>query len=182
MSLPTDVASYPVSFSTMKKFKSLYPEEINGQRAKQQPNAAPAAILQEALKHIQDEEVLINLSERMVLIRNINRHQNRRRPNLPQLLEDVEIVHPYDETIHGERFFQIDSGGRDENRILIFSDRRSLEWLARSNIIFSDGTFKTVPYQFYQLYTLHGSVFRHVFPLIYCLTARKIWTTQNNGT
>ena len=142
-------------------------------RAEEEPNAAPAAILDFELENISDDEIVINLPERMALIRNINRQQNERRPNLPRNLGDIEIIPPYNRTINGGNFLQADTGRDDENRTLIFYDRRGLENLARSQAIFCDGTFKTVPNQFYQLYTLHGSVLGHVFPLVYSLTTRK---------
>lgn len=36
-----------------------------------------------------------------------------------------------------------------------------------------DGTFKTAPKLFYQLFTIHAAVFDHVYPLVYCLMTGK---------
>lgn len=36
-----------------------------------------------------------------------------------------------------------------------------------------DGTFKTVPQFYYQLYTIHSRVSNHSFPMVYILTKRK---------
>lgn len=36
-----------------------------------------------------------------------------------------------------------------------------------------DGTFKDAPLHFYQIWTIHGKVFNHVFPFVYCLSTGK---------
>ncbi|KAK4872010.1 hypothetical protein RN001_016134 [Aquatica leii] len=47
-----------------------------------------------------------------------------------------------------------DSGPADD-RLLIFCTRKNLQVLARTANWYADGTFKTVPHFFHQLYTLH---------------------------
>ena len=44
----------------------------------------------------------------------------------------------------------------DDNRILVFGTESSFEFLENSQHWFVDGTFKSVPAQFMQLYTIHG--------------------------
>ncbi|KAJ4429677.1 hypothetical protein ANN_21878 [Periplaneta americana] len=48
--------------------------------------------------------------------------------------------------------------GVNDGRVLMFATDRNLELLAASDTIFSDGTFKTVPNQFFQLFTVQGIV------------------------
>lgn len=115
----------------------------------------------------------MNLPERQDIIWTINRVQNRHRPLNPGSLEELNIVHPYTETILGETFLQYDSGVQDPNRFLLFYKQNSLSRLCNSRIMLCDGTFKTVPSMFYQLYSLHGIVQDHTFPLIYVLTNSK---------
>lgn len=146
-------------------------------RARENPNDPPGGIVADEVGHLVDEEVIMNLPEQMALLRQVNRHQNRTRPPLPQRLADINIIHPYDQTLQNENFLQFDSGINDRNRLMIFYSRPALEWLARSRIIYCDGTFKTVPKQFYQMYTMHGVVYGHVFPLVYSLTSRKTQET-----
>lgn len=57
--------------------------------------------------------------------------------------------------------------------MLIFSTRINLQLLARSDHWFADGTFKTVPHLFYQLYTLHGLQNNIAVPLVFALLPDK---------
>lgn len=126
-----------------------------------------------------NEEVIHRLPERRNVIRTINRTQNRTRPPIPQELSSVEIISPYDRTITGDPFLQLDTGALSEERVIIFYSPQALEHLCHTNIILGDGTFKTVPKIFYQLYTLHGLVHGHIFPLVYALTNRKSQETYS---
>lgn len=49
----------------------------------------------------------------------------------------------------------------------------ALRLACQSRHIWCDGTFKSVPRLFFQLYTVHGIVGSHVFPLVFCLCSRK---------
>ena len=64
------------------------------------------------------------------------------------------IPRDYEETTKGEQFLQYDND--DDNRILVFGTESSFEFLENSQHWFVDGTFKSVPAQFMQLYTIHG--------------------------
>ena len=55
----------------------------------------------------------------------------------------------------------------------MFYTRNGLEKLCSSSMILCDGTFKTAPSMFYQLYSIHGVVNEFTFPLVYCLASRK---------
>lgn len=114
---------------------------------------------------------------------------------MPGELGDLDIEPPYDVTLGNKRFLQYDSKNEDgdnsddaadiendneeenenprKNRIIIFYTEKNLEYLVRSRTIFCDGTFKTAPAMFYQLYSIHGIVFGHVFPLVYILVTSK---------
>lgn len=140
--------------------------------ARERPNVPPVAVLQDHLVNV-DSEVLAALPERQAMLRNVNRYQNAGRPPIPQSLASLVILPPYNETLSGEPFLRFDSGQDDPDRILIFTTNAGLKDLARSRILVSDGTFKTVPDVFYQLYTLHGEVMGKLYPLVYCLTMRK---------
>jgi len=104
--------------------------------------------------------------------RDVNRWQNEERPPLPINLGDINIEAPYDQTEGGEPFLLYDSGREDNNRLLIFTTIWALRILALCDMFFSDGTFKTVPGQFAQLFTVHGRFRKFVFPLVFCFTSR----------
>jgi hypothetical protein len=91
---------------------------------------------------------------------------------LPRELRDVVVGAPYDKTLNGENFFLHDSGQDDEDRILIFGSDWAIKILTMCDVLFGDGTFKTVPPQFGQLFSVHGRFREYVFPFIFCLTVR----------
>lgn len=78
----------------------------------------------------------------------------------------------------------------DENRCIVFGLRANLNFLnqtissdgsASTNIrIFADGTFKTCPRLFYQVYTVHSIVKDKMFPIIYALLPNKQYNTYDH--
>ncbi|GET61757.1 uncharacterized protein LOC111040226 [Rhizophagus irregularis DAOM 181602=DAOM 197198] len=60
-----------------------------------------------------------------------------------------------------------------EEKVLIFTTTSNIKYLAQSNFWLADGTFKTVPTIFRQLYTIHGSIGSNensqIMPLVYAL-------------
>ena len=157
----------PRSSTTTQKFYYRVRE-----RAASEPNEAPARIIQGVVNEIQKEELLMRLPERQTMLRSINIIQNRQRPPLPRNLDELNISHPYDKTLRGDSFLQYDSNINGD-RLIIFYTPQCLRLLCESETIFSDGTFKTSPRLFFQLYTVHGLVGNEVYPLAYCLTTRK---------
>ena len=77
-------------------------------------------------------------------------------------------------TNRNESFCLYDSGSIDKNRIIIFTTEKNMIHLKNSNYWIADGTFKVVPKEYYQLYTIHGAVFNKVFPLVYVLMSDKL--------
>lgn len=142
-------------------------------RAREEPGVASETIIRAGLRNVVDPEVQLGLPERPTLRRLVNRAQNAARPVMPSNLVDIVIVEPYTTTTAGERFLQFDSGPGDEDRIFIFTTRENLRILCMSAILFADGTFKTVPNMFLQMYSMHGEFHGHVVPLVFCLTVRK---------
>lgn len=122
--------------------------------AQEHPNAPPSQIFIEEVFQLSNEEVIANLPQRNDVIRNINRIQNRHRPINPLTLQELHIQPPYSRTLSGDQFVHFDSGSEDTNRFIMFYTTRNLERLSHSRTILCDGTFKTVPSQFYQLYTV----------------------------
>ena len=95
--------------------------------------------------------------------------------NLFDLYVDQNI-----QTLSGNNFLLYDSGP-GINRIVMFSTAENKKILSFSKIWMADGTFKTVPSLFSQLYTIHALVggmypFRdgHLLPSIYVLLPGKI--------
>lgn len=150
-------------------------ERIN-ERARRSPNLRPLQILREEMATIAREEVVVRFPSRQTMLRGINRAQNRARPRNPRDLVELEILPPYDRTSLNEIFLQFDHGDGD-SRTLIFYTIQSLQHLCQSPQLFCDGTFKSAPKLFYQLFSLHGTVNGYTFPLVYCITTKKCQAT-----
>lgn len=103
-------------------------------------------------------------------------------PPNPQTLADLVIPEDFTryerEPGQWENFLLYDSG-RDsgQNRILIFSTRRSIEILERSSHWAMDGTFSIAPPLFSQVYSIHADHLSRSQPLVVALLPNKRRTT-----
>lgn len=97
------------------------------------------------------------------------RNQVSGHPPNPRNVCELVLAEPYTSTKDGQRFLLYDSGMLSSNRIIIFGTTKSLDMLVSSPHWFADGTFKTVPPIFSQLYTLHAIKYKQVFPAVYVL-------------
>ena len=99
-----------------------------------------------------------------------------RRKQIPKLLKDRETTHEcvsnYDlNSNRGEEMIQVNSV---DSGIIIFTTRTYLELLCDRNVdIFSDGTFKTCPKHFYQMYSLHAYKNGQYVPCVFALLPSK---------
>ena len=134
---------------------------------------APHALLSNELKHC-SEAAACKLPKTQTLKRTIRsiRFKNNCLPPLPQCQSDLTLTSEYTKTFRGEDFLIFDSGPTN-NRILIFATARNIRLLANSDRWYCDGTFKTVPLLFYQLYTIHGFQDNIAIPLVYALLPNK---------
>lgn len=92
---------------------------------------------------------------------------------VPPNLQAMEIPQEYKVTHRDEPFLLYDSGTDSPNRILIFSTETNLRALTTTGHWFSDGTFKTAPELFYQIYTIHALVDKNILPCVYALLPNK---------
>ena len=91
---------------------------------------------------------------------------------MPLHRRDLVFTDDQTKTNNGDPFLMFDSGASDD-RILIFSTARNLQVLSTCRHLYADGTFKTVPSIFEQLYTVHGVKNGLTIPLIYALLPNK---------
>ena len=147
-------------------------------RAQEQPNEPPHQVIAGELTNEHKEEVLANLPEHQHLRRSIDRAKSSRRSANPTHLNSFDILPPNTETIRNQMFLHFDSGREEVSRLIILTTKRNLEILCQ-NRIFSNGTFKTAPHMFTQLFAEHGLFKDHLFPLVYAFTNRKDEETYN---
>ena len=76
-------------------------------------------------------------------------------PAQPESLEHLIIPPEYQVTQKGDNFLLFDSGPGSQ-RIIMFGTQENVEMLNASQIWLADGTFKTAPPLFSQVYCIHG--------------------------
>jgi len=154
-------------------------------KATQDPECPPAKMIRDALSQC-SQNVIANLPLRENLRKTIRRERRIGLPPNPKSLDELEDLPPkYQLSAKGEQFLLFDS--RDDpdfgiGRVIVFSTRRNLEQLAKSDTWFVDGTFKVCPSIFTQLFTILGSVTQPnkgtdhsvlALPLVYALLSSK---------
>ncbi|CAF1076003.1 unnamed protein product [Rotaria sordida] len=93
----------------------------------------------------------------------------------PKTLDDFTLPDAYSITLSGMHFAKDITDGTE--RILLFTTSEKLKWLQEAKFWIMDGTFKTVPTLFRQLYSIHapagGNVNFRIVPLVYALMSSK---------
>ena len=104
-------------------------------------------------------------------------------PAQPTSLEQLVLPAEYQLTAKGEQFLLYDSGP-DTQRMLIFGTQRNLEMLKLAEHWMADGTFKTAPPLFSQVYVVHAlrggaQLMRdgHLLPSLFVLLPNKTEAT-----
>lgn len=147
-------------------------------KAEEHPEQPPAQLLRTELQGV-PEEVLSELPSQPALIRTLQRVRRKELPADPLKLSDLkDIPDRYTKTLVGEQFLLHDSGPpadsdsdsdeedseeEDEgeerpphDRVIVFATRKNIELLCASSVWFLDGTFKTAPNIFVQVFTIIG--------------------------
>ncbi len=105
----------------------------------------------------------------------IKRVKRAEMPAEPQTIEEVNIPDLLRLTLNGDTFLIRDCViGND--RILLFATQANIQRLSRASFWLMDGTFKTVPTVFCQLYTIHapvGGENSRILPLVFSLITSK---------
>ena len=91
----------------------------------------------------------------------------------PSSCADVIIPSSLKVTHRGDGFLLFDSGEGDIHRLLLFCTSNFLSILKESSNWYCDGTFKVVPEQFMQIYTIHAEREGYIFPCVYGLLQAK---------
>ena len=91
-------------------------------------------------------------------------------PEIPNEIEDVDIVGEYSRTWDGDSFLsRIDN----DWGIAVFATEKNIKRLQRCSIIYIDGTFKTCPHPYAQFVTVHGMYYGRVLPFAMALLGGK---------
>jgi hypothetical protein len=99
-------------------------------------------------------------------------HKWKNFPPLPHNLD--ELVVPSQLTItEDDKSFLLCDGKVDKERVLIFASRTGLEILSKTTQWHADGTFKSAPQMFLQVYIICGFYKDKIFPCVYSITTAK---------
>lgn len=90
---------------------------------------------------------------------------------------ESDIPNEIQKTYMGEDFLLHDSGIADEERIIVFGTNSNLIHLMHNNVWVVDGTFKSAPSNFEQLYTIQCKIRGKFLPLISALMKKKTTTS-----
>ncbi|POG75212.1 hypothetical protein GLOIN_2v1770416, partial [Rhizophagus irregularis DAOM 181602=DAOM 197198] len=135
----------------------------------------PAKIIQDNIISI-PEEIHPYIPSPNALRRTISRVRKSEMPPQPQNITEINIPESLCHTLHGNIFLVKDYMVGQE-RILLFTTRENIQHLANALFWIMDGTFKTVPTIFHQMYTIHAPVGAEdnsrILPLVYALMTRK---------
>lgn len=138
---------------------------------KNDPEKVTTQIFREATLST-SEETVANLPSKDYVGRALRYERAKKRPPLPNTAQDLTLA-PYQKvTVRGERFLLTDTVFNDE-RLLIFVSDTFLQHLCAANIVFADGTFRTVPRIFMQFYSINFMYQDKLLPAVYVLTRRK---------
>jgi MULE transposase domain len=103
----------------------------------------------------------------------LKRHRSAKLPPLPRTRADVAITGEWATTVDGRRFHV----PTDDADMVVFATDADFRTLAEATTIYLDGTFKSCPSLYAQLYTVHALVHGQVVPLVYSLLGSKLRST-----
>ena len=138
-----------------------------------------AQILSRCTDELEDS-VAAQLPRLSTLKRDIQRTRVRAGnvPANPVRLSDLDLPEEYRLTIVETDFLLHDSGPEDgEDRFLVFATHDAMEKLVLAEKWLADGTFKTVPKLFSQLYSIHAVIDGQVLPCVFALLPNKAQAT-----
>lgn len=130
------------------------------------------------------QNVAINMSQdsfyympnKEALRKRIKRTRDENTVSEPQSLQDIDIPIHLRTTMNGEQFLAKDIESGSE-RMLIFCTTSNLQHLQDAQYWIMDGTFRTVPMLFQQLYTIHAPVGgennSRILPMVYVLMTNR---------
>ncbi|KAF9761606.1 hypothetical protein NGRA_2530 [Nosema granulosis] len=98
----------------------------------------------------------------------------RRENSISVCREDEEIPLEYYTTVDSYKFIQQYMPKGVSNRMIVICNDQSIKHLKYSELWLMDRTFKSCPFDFYQVHIIHASVRGKVYPFLYALLDRKI--------
>jgi hypothetical protein len=147
-------------------------------KATENSHEPPMKIIRRELNAVESE--ILTLPDIHKIRHNMTYARSSRRPPLPRTLSELhDAIESYNmKTVRNESFLFINDRS---NNIIAFSCATNLESLKSTRILFIDGTFKTSPALFHQIFTVHTIINNIHVPLIYFLLSDKTASSYKNA-
>lgn len=142
----------------------------------EQPTTSMKRLYTDVFKDVEDDDNIVNVPPLKSIRTSLYNARAKRLPKLPTCAADIELVDEWRKTNGGTDFLLLDDAG-DDARILAFGTSGNVRLLSQSKTYYMDGTFKTTPKQFYQLFIIHVFKFDTMIPVIYALLPNKTEAT-----
>ena len=140
-------------------------------RMQEHPETVSAVIYRENVMEV-PLNVAVALPSKEHVARALRVERSKLRPPLPATAAELQLA-PYQiVTRCNHRFLLLDKI-HDGDRMLVFSSDYFIYLLCAAQIVFADGTFRTVPHIFSQLFTLNFMYQGKLLPAVYALVRRK---------
>lgn len=148
--------------------------KINIKKSAKNSCASNLSIITEVTKKLTDEEIKF-----IPKIKYLNDECTRSKNKYTDITFDIPNFLKLDAT--GKKFLQFDSGYNEKNRIILFFSEHLRFYLKHASTILIDGTFWSVPREFYQLLTINCLLFGKFFPICFILITNKKEETYINA-
>ncbi|CAB4373540.1 unnamed protein product [Rhizophagus irregularis] len=134
----------------------------------------PVQLIQDAVVNMHQSSYSY-MPNKQALGKQISRIRNKNMPPQPQELDEINVPNELRRTINNEEFLAREIEFNEE-KMMIFCTTSKFQYLQDAEYWLMDGTFKTVPLLFQQMYTIHapvGGENARVLPLVYVLITGK---------
>ncbi|CAG8830048.1 5754_t:CDS:2, partial [Gigaspora margarita] len=157
-------------------FKKTAKHKHSLQASTKETRNSPAQIIQNNTVAV-DENLVSSMPSKEALRMRIKHIRRSEMPPQPQTLDEVNVPLPFQYTLKRELFLIRDSQV-GLGQVLIFTTKTNVQCLSQASFWVMDGTFRTVPTVFHQLYTIHAPIGTsensQIFLLVYALMSSKL--------
>ena len=126
------------------------------------------------------DEVISAMTKKDSIRHLINRHRNNKAGHgfNAKCLKNLEISYNLQFTYKEHKFYWVDSGNDDLDRVIIFTTQSNIDLLNKHHDWYADGTFDIAPTFFKQVYTIHIIISGKTLPMLYALLPNKKQSTH----
>ncbi|CAF2149893.1 unnamed protein product, partial [Rotaria magnacalcarata] len=129
-------------------------KQVVKERVTKESTPAPKIYEAESTKMILKFSTIAILPSQREMSSSLNKARRLETPPIPDS-QIFDIPYLYTQTIRNEEFLCVDKFIKRKTRILLFASNEQLNLLFQNSIVLMDGTFRTCPKIFDQVFTIH---------------------------